>query len=257
VSKQKPYSVPSQVRRFDPVAPFAGFFVLGVIVWQMMTGQSADKYFDYRSFVLIFGGLLVTTLWQFSFSTIWTAFLVLIKTLRPSSLKATKTTLAVLDRAIIKGIDLKSIAEGQKLQGSLLNDAFFLFKQGVDKDELEQFLCLRLEKIQADASRSFHLMQKLAGIAPALGLFGTVIGLIELLQTMSDPTKLGGAMSLALLTTAYGSGVSTFILTPMAGRIQQHCQEEIQYHQEFLRKFMILATREDANMIEGHIGKIA
>jgi chemotaxis protein MotA len=70
-------------------------------------------------------------------------------------------------------------------------------------------------------------------IAPAMGLVGTLIGLVQMLQTMDDPASIGPAMAVALLTTFYGAVLANFIFLPLAGKLRRRSQREL-----FLRRLI-------------------
>ncbi len=90
-------------------------------------------------------------------------------------------------------------------------------------------------------------------IAPALGLLGTVIGLIGVLNSLNDPSKIGPSMALALMTTAYGAGLGSLILTPLAGRIEHHNVIYLENHKRLMSKVSVLLTREERQMDIAHV----
>ncbi len=63
--------------------------------------------------------------------------------------------------------------------------------------------------------------------APALGMIGTLIGLVQMLQTMDDPSTIGPAMAVALLTTLYGALAANLLCIPMAGKLKNHSRNEV------------------------------
>ena len=92
------------------------------------------------------------------------------------------------------------------------------------------------------------LLNKGAKIAPALGLLGTVIGLIEVLQSLEDPTKIGPAMSLALMTTAFGSVLGSLVFTPLAGRLEHHNTLYVETHKLLMNRVSVLMRREERRL---------
>ena len=92
------------------------------------------------------------------------------------------------------------------------------------------------------------MLNKGAKIAPALGLLGTVIGLIEMLKSLDDPAGIGPAMSLALMTTAFGSILGSLVFTPLAGRLEHQNRLYIETHKELMNRIGILMRREDRQL---------
>ena len=67
----------------------------------------------------------------------------------------------------------------------------------------------------------------MATYAPALGLIGTVIGLVQMLRTMDDPSTIGPAMAIALITTFYGAVLANLVFLPLMGKLKHRSKEEV------------------------------
>ena len=75
--------------------------------------------------------------------------------------------------------------------------------------------------------RTQHTFIKIADMGPAMGMIGTLIGLVGMLANMDDPKTIGPAMAVALLTTFYGSLLSTLFFLPIAGKLRSRTVNEI------------------------------
>ncbi|NIJ21186.1 chemotaxis protein MotA [Sphingomonas naasensis] len=89
---------------------------------------------------------------------------------------------------------------------------------------LEQRRIARFERHRAAA----EMWSAAADIAPAMGMIGTLIGLVQMFTAMADPKTIGAAMAVALLTTLYGAIVACLIATPVASRLRRHARHEFQ-----------------------------
>ncbi len=67
----------------------------------------------------------------------------------------------------------------------------------------------------------------MAAYSPAMGMIGTLIGLVQMLQTMDDPASIGPAMAVALLTTFYGAVAANILFTPMSGKLKHRSACEV------------------------------
>ncbi|MEO1234742.1 MAG: MotA/TolQ/ExbB proton channel family protein, partial [Myxococcota bacterium] len=74
--------------------------------------------------------------------------------------------------------------------------------------------------------RGQKLFKFAAGIAPSMGMIGTLIGLVQMLQALDDPSSIGPAMAVALLTTLYGAIIAFMICTPIAEKLESRTKEE-------------------------------
>ena len=89
---------------------------------------------------------------------------------------------------------------------------------------LDQRRLARFERHRAAA----EMWTGMADIAPAMGMIGTLIGLVQMFTAMRDPKTIGAAMAVALLTTLYGAIVACLVATPVASRLKRHARHEAQ-----------------------------
>ncbi len=120
------------------------------------------------------------------------------------------------------------------LQGTMndIDDPFLLkaMQMAVDGQEpetLKQMLQTEVEYIELRHEKGADIFTSLAAYAPAMGMVGTLIGLVQMLQTMDDPASIGPAMAVALLTTFYGAVTANVVCSPMAGKLRLRSQSEM------------------------------
>ena len=96
-----------------------------------------------------------------------------------------------------------------------------------------------------------------ADAAPALGMAGTIIGLVGMFAGMDDSAKIGPAMALALLTTLYGVILANFVAAPIAARLADLSERELMWQQELCRRMLVVARRETAPVRRASIREVA
>ncbi len=104
------------------------------------------------------------------------------------------------------------------------------FQMAVDGNATEIIRAVMDEDIGSMMQRHINgagIFKALGTYAPAFGMIGTLIGLVAMLQNMSDPSQLGAGMAVALLTTLYGAMVANMIALPIAGKLEQKSAEEV------------------------------
>jgi chemotaxis protein MotA len=154
-----------------------------------------------------------------------------------------------LDDAIINDLKITDLREGSEINGELLNDIVYMTHQGLLFEEIDEFVTSRISDDFLARRIAVEMMNRAAVISPALGLFGTVIGLIGVLKSLSDPGQIGPSMSLALMTTAYGAGLGSIVFTPLSGRLEHHNTIFIEVHKQLMSKVGILLSREERSLI--------
>jgi chemotaxis protein MotA len=96
-----------------------------------------------------------------------------------------------------------------------------------------------------------------ADAAPAMGMAGTIIGLVAMFAAMDDPAALGPAMALALLTTFYGVVIANMLAAPVAARLADLSERELAWQREMTQRMLGIARRENAPLRRGAIREVA
>ncbi|MEL6348720.1 MAG: motility protein A [Myxococcota bacterium] len=98
---------------------------------------------------------------------------------------------------------------------------------GYDPQAIQEVLYLEIDKIAERHGAGAEMMDALGAYAPAFGMIGTLVGLVQMLQALDDPSAIGPAMAVALLTTLYGSVIANVIAIPLAKKLNVRSDEEI------------------------------
>ncbi|HWH33219.1 MAG TPA: motility protein A [Egibacteraceae bacterium] len=102
-----------------------------------------------------------------------------------------------------------------------------LVVDGVDPDQVRQFLEIEIAAADERHQVGISFFKTMAGYAPTMGLLGTIIGLVNMLANLSDPSQLGKGMALALLTTLYGVLFANLVFQPVAERLTRANSAEL------------------------------
>ncbi|NNE07350.1 MAG: motility protein A, partial [Gemmatimonadetes bacterium] len=93
-------------------------------------------------------------------------------------------------------------------------------------EQIESILSMEMEMLEERHKRGQEMFRQLAKYAPAFGMMGTLIGLIQMLKNVNDPSAIGPGMAVALLTTFYGTLVANLICLPLSGKLEKLSQNE-------------------------------
>ena len=234
-------------KRFDPIALLVSVSII-IFVFFTISGDSSFNILDIRSFVVVFGGTIAILLFQFDFSSVYTTLKIIGISLLGTPDKHILQVLRQLDEAIMGSQRLTDLRQGSEVNGEMLNDICYMVHQKLLFEEIDEFITSRIKDEYLERQVAVDLLKKGGVISPALGLFGTVVGLIGVLQSLADPSNIGPSMSLALLTTAYGAGIGSLIFTPLAGRMEHHNVIYLEVHKQLLSKVAILIRRDEREM---------
>ena len=110
-----------------------------------------------------------------------------------------------------------------------LQKALQLAVDGQSLESIDEILQTEIDQIRQRHQLGAETFSTLGTFAPALGLIGTLIGLVQMLQNMDDPSSIGPSMAVALLTTFYGAILANLVFIPIAGKLKTRSKEEVLY----------------------------
>ena len=203
---------------------FAGAVVLVVMI---MMGGDLRMFLDMHAFIVIFGGAFAATLIRFPLSTIFHGL--------PVGLQFAFTVRRIGARELVD--EIASIAEISRKQGPIAlekveTDDTFLAKgirfvaDGYDPDFIRDNLERDRDNFLTQLDEGQKIYRAIGDCAPAFGMIGTLIGMVQMFANMTDPSKLGPYMAAALLATFYGAALANLFCLPIADKLQLKLHDE-------------------------------
>ena len=121
---------------------------------------------------------------------------------------------------------------------------------GTDPDLIETVMLSDLEAVEARHNEGKSLFDNIGKYAPAFGMIGTLIGLVIMLQNMSDPDSIGPAMAIALLTTFYGALLANLVALPLADKLGLRSREEMMLRMIVIKGVMAIQSGDNPRIVE-------
>jgi len=203
-------------------------FGIVVIMWAILSGASPKTFIDIPSLVLTIGGMLCATLIHFSLPQFLGVFSVIKKTIVTKLPSQIELVQKMVNYAAINRRD-GALALEQEIRK--ISDPFFakglqMLVDGQNEDAVRDQLSMEIQYLQDRHSNGKKILEFMGAAAPAFGMIGTLIGLVQMLSNLSDPSSLGAGMSVALITTFYGAFVSNLLFIPLAGKLGLYSKAE-------------------------------
>ncbi len=161
---------------------------------------------------------------------------------------------------IQKIIDLSNVARKEGLlsleeaahdiDDAFLKKGILLVVDGTDPELVRAIMQTELDCMDERHKTRIGFWDGLGLNGPAWGMIGTLVGLINMLQNMSDPSSIGPAMSIALITTFYGSLLANWICTPVANKLKVNNNAEYQMRQIMVEGLLSIQAGENPRVIE-------
>ena len=119
--------------------------------------------------------------------------------------------------------------EGQEVPDKFFEKGLQMLVDGADESKLTEQLNREIKAMKSRHEDMTGVFQAWVDIAPAMGMIGTLIGLVAMLGNMADPKAIGPAMAVALLTTLYGAMIANTIFMPIVSKLEQYSAHELLY----------------------------
>lgn len=216
-------------------------------------GGSYAAFFNIPAFFIVVGGTLAVTAISYTTEDLRKA----------ASIIRSSLVYKVRDpRAVARGlVDIAAMAKQKGVLAltqqdeALRKDPYINYAMGYVMDgfqmkDVEQILRYDLEAL-ADRHRvGAGILRRASEVAPAMGLIGTLVGLVQMLSTLNDPSSIGPAMAVALLTTFYGALMGTMMFAPMAAKLERNAAHDYLVKNLILSAALSIAKQESPRKLE-------
>lgn len=226
------------------------FFAMSVILGAGVSGLAA--FWDAPSMMVTVGGTVASTLINFplpSFITSMKAAGIAFKAVAMNEGDIIKKIIELSNVARKEGLlALEEAAE--TIEDSFMKKGILLIVDGTDPELVREILETEISFIESRHKDVKAVWDKLGELGPAWGMIGTLIGLINMLGSLDDPSAIGPAMAIALLTTMYGSILANFICIPFAGKLGIRSAEELLLKEVMIEGLLSIQAGENPRVIE-------
>lgn len=241
--------------KFDSATLIGAIAAFGLVFIAIAAGGGFLTFIDVNSLLIVVGGTIGTTLINYPLKDFFRTAAVIKPAFFDREEHAHERVQRILELSQKARSQGKLALEDEIRVESdpFLRKCIELIVDGVDPNEIKQMLELELSFLENRHRRGAQLLQTMGNTAPAMGLVGTLIGLIQMLGKMNDPSQIGPAMALALLTTFYGAVFSNMLLMPLAGKLRAKSQAEAHTKELTIDGILRIANSANPRMIEQHL----
>jgi len=203
----------------------------GLVVWGITMGSSILIFISIPSIIIVLGCTVATLFTAYPAVVLIRGFKAVKNAFQADAydFKSMVELLAQLSNRARRDGLLSLEEAADETDDDFLSRGLRMMADGQDPAAIESVLYEEIDKIQERHKSSIGVFEGIALYAPAMGLIGTLIGLVQMLKQMDDPTKIGPAMAVALLTTFYGAVLANMVGMPLANKLKERSNEEMAY----------------------------
>ena len=225
--------------------------VIFIVISILLKGQLAS-FADAASVMITVGGSISATLVAYPLEKFIRSFKAVSLAFKKQNMNEGEVIKKVIELSnVARKEGLLALEEAtESIDDEFLKKGILLIVDGTDPELVRNILETELAFIQGRHKSVQDFWDKIGELAPAWGMIGTLIGLINMLKTLSDPSTIGPNMAVALLTTLYGSILANLVAIPFANKLKIRSSDEVLLKEVMIEGLLSIQAGENPRVIE-------
>lgn len=229
--------------------------IAAILGGQVLEGGHVSSLLQLAAAVIVFGGTLGAVMLQTPFTVfvqglrmaVWVVvppridYARLVEQMTEWGQLARKEGLLTLER-YLEGLEDPFVRKGLQL-----------LVDGTEPEKLKETLEVDLAAFEERLRAAARIWEAAAGYAPTIGILGAVLGLIHVMENLSDPSKLGSGIAVAFVATVYGVGAANLFFLPVTRKLQAHIARHVTAREMLLEGFLGIAVGENPRLTAGRM----
>lgn len=243
-------------RRLDIISLIGlGLGLAAIILGQALEGGHVGSLLQITAFVIVIGGTLGAVMLQSPLKVFLDGLAMSRWVFNPPPAQADEVLRRILDwshqarRGGLLALEPQIEAQGDLFQRRGLQ----MLVDGAEPEVLRETLELELSAYEHHHLEAAKIWQAAGGYAPTIGILGAVMGLIHVMENLTDPSKLGAGIAVAFVATIYGVGSANLIFLPMANKLKALVNGQVKLKEMYIEGLVAIANGENPRMIESRL----
>lgn len=211
------------------------FMGLAIVLIAMSLGSSILIFINIPSLMIVAGGTIAATMIRYSMADSFKAIGMSFRVLKVEKEIKDLNMLIDITEDLLRLVRSKGVLamENYEVDNQFYANGVRMLVDGYSIDLVKNTLIEKKTLLTESAETSAGVFRAIGDAAPAFGMIGTLVGLVQMLSNLSDPSSIGPAMAVAMLTTLYGAMIANLFALPMADKIESWAQNEV-YRQNMI-----------------------
>ncbi|WP_040725763.1 motility protein A [Thiomicrorhabdus sp. Kp2] len=201
---------------------------IAIVLMAMAMGSSIAMFINIPGMMIVVGGTVAATMIRYSMADSFKAIGMSFSVLKVSSEVKDFNEIVDITEDLLRLVRGKGVLamESYEVNNSFYQTGVRMIVDGYSLELVKQTLREKNKLLIEKAETSAGVFRSVGDAAPAFGMIGTLVGLIQMLSNLSDPSAIGPAMAVAMLTTLYGAMIANLFALPVADKIESWAQNE-------------------------------
>jgi len=202
---------------------------IGLMIAAVWMGGDAGTFWSLPSLIIVVGGTFASTLINYPLQDI----LSVLRTLKNAFVHNDRPPEDLIDRLVqYAGVARREGVLALESEAATVDDPFLrhglqMAVDGASPALIKEVLLTDLAFMEERHAAGQSILTAMGTFAPAYGMIGTLVGLVHMFMTLNDPSRIGGGMALAILTTLYGVLLANLVFLPAAGKLRVRTSREM------------------------------
>lgn len=231
-----------------------GLCIFGMVYGQSDVAKALMSFLHAPSFIITVGGSMAATLTMSAsigdYIKGLKSFGIALKNFDYDETAKIRQIIELSNVARKEGLLALEEAANTSIDDEFMKKGILLIVDGTDPEFVRSILETELECVETRHKSVISFWENFASMGPAWGMIGTLIGLVNMLYEMSDPSSLGPSMAVALITTLYGSLLANWICAPVAGKLKSNNAAEMMMKEIMIEGLLSIQAGENPRVIE-------
>ncbi len=226
-----------------------------ILVGQALEGGHIGSLLQVTAFMIVIGGTVGAIMLHTPMAVFLRALKMAPWVFLPPKLDAAGTIQKILNWSQVARkeglLGLEATAESER--DAFARKGVQLLVDGTEPEAIRKILEVEIgakEHLDLAAAKTFEGM---GAYSPTIGIIGAVMGLIHVMENLSDPSKLGSGIAVAFVATIYGVGAANLVLIPIANKLKSHVQSQTQFREMIIEGLVSIAQGENPRAIESKL----
>ena len=244
------------MRKFDLLS-LSGVTVaiVAVLLGQHLEGGSVTTLLNGPAILIVFGGSIGATMLQSPLPVFVRAMAMLVWVIRPPQIQAEAQMREIIKWAQLARreglLGLEDVVE--TVRNAYARKGLQLVIDGNDLETIRETLELDAMARERHDMNAAKVIDGMGGYAPTLGILGAVLGLIEVMNNLADPARLGQGIAVAFVATVYGVGLANLVFIPTANKLKALVREESRLKELVTVGIMAIAAGDNPRVVEARL----
>jgi chemotaxis protein MotA len=226
----------------------------GLVIIAMVSGGGLTWFIDWPSAMIVLGGTFGAVLINYPLSDLLGVIKVAKNAFRGKKQQADVVINQLVEMSKVSRrdglISLQGMIDNGKFRDPFLAKSVNLVVDGVDPHHVSEILQTEVDSLADRHRLGAEIFTTLGNFAPAMGLIGTLIGLVQMLKQMNSPGTIGPAMAVALITTFYGVILANLVFLPIAGKLKTKSSQELLLKQLIINGILSIQSGDNPRVLE-------